>query len=510
MAGPNHAKGQRQAQLYLDEFYNSLFKFRDPHPFQTYFGVDKEVAEAIWKRKIAGPPKGSTFRDAINIGGRGSAKTYISLYTALSLSTDYEDNLGIIVRRHWNELKNSIILDFRKVLEQVTDGHPEYLVEGPNRKEGYYEYVVFTRGKPSYILVKPEPEKASDREIEDAFKGPEYGWFLCDELTQLKRITWSTLQDNLRRPHIHNRRGLGMTNPPTKGHWLYELAREQEAATARGERAQVLIIRSRMEDNPYLPSDYIENMKRKYKNDPVRYAMYVEGRDGIELEGTPVFKGAYKIGVNDGDLKYDPFRPLVVGMDFGWNRAAAIFLQVTQLGYLNILGEMRAEHMTVERFGNAVRDYIKQNYPKIPLSMVEYFGDPAGRQTDQTSGQTAIAILRDKCGMHVRWSKVRREVGLDMMREALTDYGINAARPRLVLDKSRCHDLITGFIGGYRWRQSGGVTKPEPHKDGYFDHYMDALRYALQNVMGVRQKQKQFTEPIFADGMKPRNKIYQG
>lgn len=502
----------KQALRGLSEFYQSLFEFRTPHALQTYFGIDRDVAERIWK---AGPQAGlvpsidELHPFFVNIGGRGSGKTYVVLGTLLRSLTDYANNEGIVVRKQWNVLQNSIMADFKRILLECTDGKPEYLVDGPKRREGYYEYTIFTHGAPSKLIVRPEPDMASDREVEDALKGPQYGIVVLDELTQLRQITLSTLQDNLRSPHVPYPRLIGCTNPPVKGHWLYTLAREQETLVANGKKPQIMIARSAMEDNPFLPPDYIERMKNKYKDNEILYEMYINGMDGIEMEGEPVYQGAFSMARNaPGDgLNYIPNAIMYVGMDFGWTKNVAIFGQMVAPGYLNILGELALDHATLEAFGKSIMDYVQQRWPDVRWDDLRFFGDPqTAVQKNMHSGKTTAQLLKEQCGIRMKWKKRRIEHGVDTLRALMTDHSLQGNRPRFQIDRNHASETTMALLAGYIRKQSGGVVKPDPYKDGYYDHFADALRYLTDNLYGNYKegRAEKGTGQQWATGMKPR------
>lgn len=503
-----------QARRGFAEFYESLFEFHSLHPIQTYFGVDKETAKWI---KEAGPQGGRVPKQSqlypflINIGGRGSSKTYVAIGTILRCLMDYPDNEGIIVRRHWNELQNSIIRDIKEIATKFSDGHPEYLMDGPIRREGYYEYTIFTSDpkRPSKLIIKPEPDKATDRDVADAFKGPQYGVVFCDELTQLRPVTWSTLQDNLRSPRVPFLRMIGCTNPPTRGHWLYDMARDEETRAVNGQKSQVIITRSAITDNPFLRADYVERMKEKYKDDPVMYSMYIEGQDGVDLDGTPVYSGAFstKRNVAEDGLPYSPFSPIYVGIDFGWTWNVAVFGQIVDRGYLNILGELAVEGATLEQFGKQIQDYMVRRWPSVQMPDVVYFGDPqTATQHSMHSGLTTAQLLRRRCGIRLRWKKRRLEHGIDTLRDLLTDHSVEGDRPRLKFDRKRCPDLVMAMLGGYRRKSIGGIVRPAPFKDGFYDHRADAVRYLTDGLFGdyKEARNQRSKEPYVAEGMDPR------
>lgn len=498
----------------LIHYYNQL---TEPQ-LAFYHGCQRRVAKAM-KRGLVKPEQlraGMVWRDRWAIGGLGSGKTVGGLFAAIAYSALIPGNEGVIVRKRWEELKNHVIPEMYDLLAKEQDRggvgiDPYAIMSKPRAVGAANEIIVRTTGKPSRIILKPEPD-GPDRFVEDSFKGPEYGWFLLDEVTQLRQVTWNTLTGRLRRPNIpaHLRAGMAMGNPPVEGHWVYEMNELMAEIAERGEREDILIIRSTMEDNPFLDPDYVKREKRKYRNDPIGYAMYIEGQDGISVEGKPVFGSMFRTAVHvDENLKFNPFRPLLVGMDFGFHHPAAVFFQIDDRGRINILSEMLGKDKTAVEFAEDILDHIKQMFPKALLKHVQFFGDHAGTQrTDK--GDTTVAILA-KMGIRVRTRPMGIESGLDVIRDALRAF--REGRPRLCI-RPNCRILIRAMVGGYHYaRMRGGQLRNEPKKDGYYDHVVDALRYGLANALGVYREPRSSrvagpnkhrrSGPKFARGMEP-------
>ncbi len=460
-----------------------------------YHGIPKRYAKALRAGAItvAQLGAGKVWRDRWQLGALGSGKTVGGLYSAIAYSALIPGNEGVIVRKRWEEIANHLIPELYRMAGLLTspdgdyrNGNPARLLSDPRTVGASKEILVKTEGEPSRIVLKPEPD-GPERFIEDSFKGPEYGWFLLDEVTQLREVTWRTLTGRLRRPGIppHLRAGLAMGNPPAEGHWVFDYARQQEQLEEAEGRPEILIIRSTMDDNPHLPEDYVRREKRKYKDDEIRYRMYILGEDGLDLKGRPVFGNMFHSGGQaphvEKALKYNPFRPLLVGMDFGWHHPAAVFFQIDDKGCVNILSEHLGKEVSAERFAQDVWDQVQKNFPRVPRHHVRFFGDPAGAQRSD-KGDTTFAILA-KQGIRVGHRVMPIETGLDLIRDLLRE--IRGSRPRLQAHP-RCKDLIKAFLGGYYYdTMRGGGVRMEPKKDGYYDHLVDALRYGLTNTLGV-------------------------
>lgn len=104
--------------------------------------------------------------------------------------------------------------------------------------------------------------------------------------------------------------------------------------------------------------------------------------------------------------------------------------------------------------------------------------DPAGNQRSLQSGVSEVTALR-RAGLTVRDRRFGLEAGLRMVRARLAPA---SGSPTLFIH-ARCATLIES-LERYHYR----ADRPQsdaPVKDGA-DHAVDALRYLVQNLDGVR------------------------
>jgi len=480
-----------QAHRGLMDFYNSAYVFeKNPYPFSAFHGVDLPTARKIQQRELNPfelPSSTNFWEDRLLVGGRGSAKTTWALFTCLALSTFYPDNYGIMVRKRWDELKAYLVDELLRLTDKVTDGNAAVLLDGPKQVGSTWEFIVRTTGKPSTIQIKQEPD-LDDVAIENTFKGKEYGWHYLDELVQLREITYSTLQDSTRRQTVPINAGIACTNPPIEGMWVYKKIREQQLLEGHGEDPYLMILRSSTYDNPFLPPNYIKKLERKYKNDPVKRAMLLLGQDGADIKGKPVYGTDFDPDIHlDSDLRLNPYRPIYVGMDFGYHHPAAIFAQVDEYSRLIILGEYFPEDISAKEFGLGTLDYIKRKFPRHKHDVI-YYGDPAGQQASD-KGPSTFKILAS-LGIDVGSIPHRRvEDGIDLIRGLLAELSGTPPKARLRIHQRQCPVLSNTLAYGYHYKITrDGRIQAKPNKDGYWEHLADAVRYLGENLFGAYGK----------------------
>lgn len=466
-----------------------------------------------WKAQGAEPPQpDEAVQNVMGIGALSSGKSHLEQYLCIISSVFVPDNLGVIVRKRWEELLNHVIRDLYKFADQLTDGNRKAIISDPKKVGGSYEIRVETPWEvPSYIIVKPEPD-GPEAALEEHWKGPEYGWIALEEGKDLTKTTWRTLIGRLRRkfykmfprepgesPVHYERRvhkqssylwwSLMVTNPPYYGHWIDEESKKYEAMEAAGEltRDDVLVIRSKMDDNPYTPDTYKRTQKRLFMDDPVQYAMLIEGKNGVKVEGIGVYRDYFRSDLHaDDSVRYHPSLPLLVGMDFGYHRPAAVFLQETSDGQYNVIREWCPTRLEVEDFGKGCLDIIQKEFPRHlePGAEVYFYGDVAGHQKSD-KGDTSIARLAG-LGINVIAQRLELSDSLDIVRNCLSKMLGRPMRPRLMINGTKCPVLLQAMAGGYYYPIKHGQRDPRPFKtpENHFDDVCDALRYVMANVIG--------------------------
>lgn len=194
------------------------------------------------------------------------------------------------------------------------------------------------------------------------------------------------------------------------------------------------------------------------------------GKFGANFAGKPVY-GQYR---DSEHFKDEPIRavrgvPLIVGMDFGLNPAAA-FTQMDATGTLNVIDELCGFDITFDEFlDELLLPRIAERYAGLQIRVI---GDPSGSNRSALS----VATVYDK--LNQRGLACSPAVTNDflMRRDAVAHF--LTRRHALVLGKG-CEYLRDGFRGGYHYAQFKGSTgfKKEPDKNE-FSHVHDALQYA--------------------------------
>ena len=199
-------------------------------------------------------------------------------------------------------------------------------------------------------------------------------------------------------------------------------------------------------------------------------------------DGKPVWP-EYSDSVMSGDAEIEPGWPVHIGLDFGLT-PAAVFGQKMQNGRWNVVHELVAFDMGLERFCHHLLADIQQHFPK---SDVLIWGDPAGVKRDEIFEVTAFEHLRTM-GLHARPTStndfmVRREAGAMPMNRLID------GKPGLLVNRS-CVKTRKSLAGGYHFKRMAVGAGQERFRDvankNQHSHVGDAFGYLMLGAGEVR------------------------
>ena len=194
------------------------------------------------------------------------------------LNMQYPGNRGLIVRRHFSDVKASTIQ--QTLLEEVI---PESHIVDHNKSDHIIKHKTGTEDPTEEPVLSEihyhgldSGKSTGDDDLPRKIGSMAYGWIFVDEGSELSKGEWTQLQGRLR--YTGNDQG-GMhypvpfrqiftaTNPDAPTHWMYDLFFDKE---------QGKVIEMSVDDNIHLADDYVENMKNQFQG--VYYDRYFEGK----------------------------------------------------------------------------------------------------------------------------------------------------------------------------------------------------------------------------------------
>lgn len=199
-----------------------------------------------WKVNLL--PKQKAFYESMKrfpamVSSWGTGKTMTAILKGLMLSQEYPNNLGMIVRQDFTDLRDSTMRDF----ETYTG------IKVPTSKD-----VVFKNG--SRIMFRHGSELKKLQNIN-------LGWFLIEQGEEFEsEQEFMMLRGRMRRPNCKH---CGMVIANTNGHnWIYRLWK-------CGTLEESELIEMTSFENPHLPPETTADWKRMEKESPATYRRMV-------------------------------------------------------------------------------------------------------------------------------------------------------------------------------------------------------------------------------------------
>ena len=232
--------------------------------------------------------------------------------------------------------------------------------------------------------------------------------------------------------------------------------------------------------------DNFNHLSRKYYPNTVEgktddfIRVYVRCDYGRALGGMPVYENSFRWERHVSKTQLAPLLsdnyPICIGLDFG-RTPAAVMVQPTPKGVINILGEVTSEGMGIQTFvREKLKPYLYERFPGHPVFIAP---DPAGWQKTQVGEISPVDVLRAEGFKVVKPGTNNPEMRIEAVEAVLAQS--SDQRPRLQIDAS-AQELIRGFRGKYRWKtnRKGELTQTNnPEKNHPWSDVHDALQYAI-------------------------------
>lgn len=238
--------------------------------------------------------------DVLLSGSVGSSKSLLAAHLVVKHCMMYSKARVLIARRSLPDLKETL---FALILEHLQD-------EGLEEKRDYWVKenigkITFKNG--SEIISRSWADKKYKKLRSLALSAA-----VIEELTENNdkdsQAFFELKQRIGRLPHIKEKWLLCCTNPDSPRHWAYKYFFLSQEPTRH-------VYRSRTEDNPFLPKEYVEQLKRDLDPKQARRMLYGEW---IEIESERVYHSyddtrSYKPGVK---YEVDLSQPIALCFDF--------------------------------------------------------------------------------------------------------------------------------------------------------------------------------------------------
>ena len=292
------------------------------------------------------------------------------------------------------------------------------------------------------------------------------GW-LGDEVTLWPQNFFEEL---LGRMSPKGAMGIGTTNPDHPQHWLLS----NWLNRIKGDALDWLHFRFRLEDNPFLPDEFVRQIRREYQGlyfQRLVLGMWVMAAGAVydmfsveqHVRDCPQGLDHYGIGVDKGTV--NPTTYLL----FGWNDPTGrIYLLDC---YFHQGGDEASARKTNPAYADDFEDFVSG----VPVE--EIVVDP--------SAADFIAELRER-GFDVTEGDNDVINGINFVAGRLA--GTGDMEERLWINDIESTRPVQQEFQSYVWDEEDGVQHDRPVKEN--DHTMDALRYFLYTAIARRVRNR--------------------
>ena len=236
-------------------------------------------------------------------------------------------------------------------------------------------------------------------------------------------------------------------NPISKNHWLYNFCEENPPTS-------FIFTHSTYKDNPFLNTEYIEQLEELYTRNPQKARVFCDGEWGVDADGL-VFQNWKVKEFDNADIQGQ----LAIGLDFGFiNDISALVASIVddKEKRIYVFKEWGATNKTNNDLANVISS--------LGFNKSVIIADSAEPKSIEEIKRLGINKIK-ACTK-----------GADSII-----HGIQRLQNYEIIIHPSCSGIITEFEN-YTWQK-------DKHTDTYinkpiddFNHYIDALRYSLQCV----------------------------
>jgi len=387
--------------------------------------------------------------------GYGAGKTRSLCAMALKLAAQNIGYIGAILEPTGPLIRDIWQTDFDQFLEH-------YEIPYSFRASPLPEYVIHLKEGDCKLLCR-------SFENWSRIIGLNLAFCLADEIDVVSpTICEKAFPKILGRLRAGNVRQFCAASTPEGFRWLYQTFGTDEAK----ERTDRQLIKMRTQDNPHLPSDFIERMEANY--DPSMLAAYLNG-EFVNLTTGMVYSRFTREQNVTNVMPEIGLEPLRIGLDFNIGNMNCV-IGIIQDQKLLIFDEISGVHDT-----DALAQTIKSRYP---MNKIYIYPDASGGNRSTNASQTDIEILAGYgfSNQSPRSNPPVRDRVASV--QALLCNGKGESRLQI---HASCRKLIESMeLQSYN-------EKGEPDKESGYDHMADSVGYLIWREFN----------PLFARAGKP-------
>ena len=378
--------------------------------------------------------KDFTKRYEVYYGGAGSGKSYF-VAQKLVIKALSDRRKVLVLRKVGRTVKNSVFqlildtLDLFHIKDKCKINKTDFSIELPN-------------GSIFLCSGLDDPEKIK------SIAGLTDAWL--EEATEFTQDDFNQIDLRIRDPLAKDQQLILSFNPVSKASWCY-LQFFAENPELDEFRSKVEIVKSNYTNNPHLPQAYVDSLLLLKATNPVYYGIYALGDFG-SLDKL-VYSNWQKFEFNKEDIKGD----LIIGLDFGYTN------DPTALVAAIVNAEENRIYVFKEWGGTGLlNDDIAKN--------IIDFGFAKSIIKADSAEQKSIDEIKRAGVLHI--SPCTKGQGSILQ-------GIQKLQQYELIIHPDCKEILNE-LQNYAWEKDKQTNEYINKPIDKYNHYLDALRYALQ------------------------------
>ena len=378
--------------------------------------------------------KDFTKRYEVYYGGAGSGKSYF-VAQKLVIKALNDRRKVLVLRKVGRTVKNSVFqlildtLNLFQIKDKCKINKTDFSIELPN-------------GSIFLCSGLDDPEKIK------SIAGLTDAWL--EEATEFTQDDFNQIDLRIRDPLAKDQQLILSFNPVSKASWCY-LQFFAENPELDEFRSKVEIVKSNYTNNPHLPQAYVDSLLLLKATNPVYYGIYALGDFG-SLDKL-VYSNWQKFEFNKEDIKGD----LIIGLDFGYTN------DPTALVAAIVNAEENRIYVFKEWGGTGLlNDDIAKN--------IIDFGFAKSIIKADSAEQKSIDEIK-RAGV-LRISPCTKGQGSILQ-------GIQKLQQYELIIHPDCKEILNE-LQNYAWEKDKQTNEYINKPIDKYNHYLDALRYALQ------------------------------
>lgn len=361
------------------------------------------------------------------IAGWGSGKTMWALLKSDLLCRFYKNNLFLIVRKKFTDLRDSTMKDFTKWTgKHIPQGTKE--AKYANGSTVLFRHAKELSGLQNVNLGGAYIEQAEEFPTDTQFqllrgrmrRELEVDEDYWNDMVEAYAKADAELPDFLQQMHDYPLRQI-MPIANANGHnWMWKkfVKSPQEGYSCMQATS--------FDNEKNLPADFIEDLRRMEKDSPAKYKQFVMNcHDEVDLDACYYIElmNALRANGHICHVDHDPAYPVYVSFDIGLDCTAMWFMQ-------KVKGQKRFIDY-YENTGKFTSHYVKVLKSKENYNYAKLILPHDGKSRSKVSGESYAKSLRDLgYKVHVN-KKIGKDIGINITADAL---------PSTYFDESKCKD----------------------------------------------------------------------